>query len=196
MSANATTARSGLPPFFRRRRFWRTAIPVASMVLAFLAGLVLYDSLYGNNGIQGRIPLPKQPPTPKTVKFSSAEAKDVHGLITEFVKTAVARKDLAKSYSLIGPGLREGIPLRKWSTGYMTVVPYPVDRKTTVLFEKPDWSYATSARIQVHVITPDRPKQTAQQVTDTFFVYLIKRHGHWLVDNWVPRWTPPIPNGL
>jgi hypothetical protein len=27
----------------------------------------------------------------------------------------------------------------------------------------------------------------------TFFVNLVKQHGKWYVNDWVPRWTPPIP---
>jgi hypothetical protein len=45
----------------------------------------------------------------------------------------------------------------------------------------------------VHVVTPDKPNLTRQQETNTFFVMLVKKNGHWLVNNWVPRWTPPIP---
>jgi hypothetical protein len=195
MSADATTARSGLPPFYRRRRFLRTALPVISMAVAFLVGLGVYNALYGSSGASTkRIPLPPTPPTPKTVKLDARGAKDIHALIKEFVRTAVARKHLAESYRIIGPALRENISLRQWMGGQVTVQPYPVDSKTTIVFEKPDWTYARSVRLQVHVITPDQPNQTKLMGTDTFFVDAIKSRGRWLINNWVPRWTPPIPN--
>ncbi len=200
MSANATTARSGLPPFYRRRRFWRNTSPAILMVFAFFLGVFLFNA-YGSDGsglpTKG-IPNKPLPPTPKTVKIGSKEMKSLHGLITRFVETAVARKNLAESYRLVGPALREGFTQKQWVAGNVTVVPYPVDKKTWLAFEKPDWSYARSVQFQVHVITPNRPLQVAQAGVYDFFVDVIKvkRHGHWrwLVNNWVPRWTPPIPN--
>jgi hypothetical protein len=165
---------------------------------AFVIGLILFNVFEGTSGVGtgGQIPAPKVTPTPKTVKFDAKTTKNVHALISLFVKTAVARKHLDESYSLIGPGLREDISRKKWDTGYMTVVPYPVDAKTYVTYDKHvsgDYQYANSARQQVQVITPDDPAETSLETTATFFVFLIKRHGHWLVDNWVPRWTARIP---
>jgi hypothetical protein len=200
MSAHLATAEPGLPPFYRRRRFWLGAAPVLGMVAAFLIGLALLSWLNSTNGLGTgpQIPAPKVTPTPKTVKFNPETTKDVHALITLFVKTAVARKHLDKSYGLIGPSLREGIPRKKWDTGYTTVVPYPVNADTYVTYDKHvsgDYQYANSARQEVHVVTPHDAKETMLETTATFFVFLIKRHGHWLVDNWVPRWTAPIPTG-
>jgi hypothetical protein len=196
MSADATTAPQGLPPFYRRRRFLRAGLPVISMGVALLVGLGIYDVVYGSSGLHGpSIPLTPDPPTPKTVKLQPQTASDLHGLIRQFVHTAVARKNLAVSYRLIGPALRENIPLKQWVRGQVTVQPYPVDSKTKVVFEKPDWTYANDVEYQVHIVTPDRPKEMRLMGTDTFFVDAIRRDGHWLVNNWVPRWTPPIPNG-
>ena len=191
MSVHASQAHPSRKPLWRRQSFWKITLPVIAALAAIGAGLVVYNSYFGSGGltVNNNGVLPKEPPTPKTVKLD----KTVHGLVLHFVKTAVARKDLAESYRLIGPDLREGITLKQWEAGNITVVPYPVDAKTTLAWEKPDYSYATSARVQVHVVTPDKPNQTRAQPTNTFFVSLVKKNGHWLVDNWVPRWTPPIP---
>jgi hypothetical protein len=166
------------------------------MVAAFLVGVALMNLGTDGLGTGGRIPAPKVTPTPKTVKFDPKTTKEVHALISRFVRTAVAGKHLAASYSLIGPTLRENISRKKWATGYTTVVPYPVNAKTYVTYDMHvpgDYQYANSARQQVQVITPNDSAATSLERTDTFFVFLIKRHGHWLVDNWVPRWTAPIP---
>jgi hypothetical protein len=163
------------------------------MVAAFLVGLGIYSGLSGTP--QKRIPLTTGPRTPKTVKFTSHEAQDVHGLIRRFVQTAVAHRHLAESYRLLGAGpLRQNITAKQWANGQVTVAPYPVDGKTTIVFEKPESSYAKKVRLQVHVITPDRPTEIAHTGTDTFFVDAVKVHGRWLISNWVPRWTPRIPN--
>jgi hypothetical protein len=191
MSVHASQAHPSRKPLWRRQTFWKVTLPVVAGLAAIFAGIVVYNAFYGSNGLSlnNNGTLPKEAPIPKTVKLD----KSVHGLILQFVKTAVARKNLGEAYRLIGPGLREGITLKQWEEGNVTVVPYPVDNKTTLAYEKPDYSYATKARVQVHVVTPDEPTQTRAQPTNTFFVTVVKRQGRWLVDNWVPRWTPPIP---
>lgn len=191
MSVPATQVHPSRKPLWRRRSFWKVTLPVLAAVAALGAGLVVYNAYFGSNGLplNNKGVLPPPTPTPKTVKLPAS----VHSLILRFVKTAVARKDLGEAYRLIGPGLREGISLKQWEAGNTTVVPFPVDSKTTLAYEKPDYSYSNRARVQVHVVTPDKQKQIRQQETNTFFVYLIKQNGHWLVNNWIPRWTPPIP---
>ncbi|HEY2354997.1 MAG TPA: hypothetical protein VGH79_08895 [Gaiellaceae bacterium] len=196
MSADATTPRSGLPPFYRRRRFWRNSAPIVAMVAAFVVGIGIYGA-FGSSGAgvpTKPIPLPDNPPTPKTVKLSKQETAYLHGIVKQFVMTSVARKHLAQGYHLIGPALRENISKKEWARGGTTVVPYPVDKKTWLVFEKPDWSYRDSVRFQVHVITPDEPLKVKEAGVYTFYVDLLKRHHRWVVNNWVPRWTPPIPN--
>jgi hypothetical protein len=190
MTADASPITPSSRPLWRRPRFWKRALPITGAAAAIIAGLVVYTVVYGSNGLpSSNIPLQKTAPTPKTVKLDPG----VHSLILRFVKTAVAEKDPDVSYRLITPHFRQGLTLEQWRNGETTVVPYPVDAKTTLAYEKPDYSYARRARVQVHVVTPNEPKLTERQETNTFFVYLVKRDGRWLIDNWVPRWTPPIP---
>ena len=197
MSVHAATAPSGLPPFYRRRRFWQAAGPALATGLAILIGLGVYNVFYGSGGLHyNPIPLQPDPPTPKTVKLAPKALNDIHGLIRQFVETAVARKNLSVSYRLVDAYLREEISLKQWKTGAIPVVPYPVDAKTTISFERPEWTYAKSVRLQAHVVTPDKPELTKLTATDTFWVDVVKRGDGWLVDNWVPRWSPPIPNGM
>jgi len=47
-----------------------------------------------------------------------------------FVATAVARKDLAKSWELASPELRGDLTRADWLTGTIPVQPYPVDKAT------------------------------------------------------------------
>jgi hypothetical protein len=192
MSVHASQVHPSRKPLWRRPSFWKLALPLAAALAAIIAGLAVYNAYYSSNGLplNNKARLPKPTPTPKTVKF---DTRVVHSLILRFVRTAVARKNLGEAYRLIGPTLRENITLKQWEAGNVTVVPYPVDKKTTLAYEKPDYSYANRARVQVHIVTPDEPKLVEQQETNTFFVWLVKRNGRWLVDNWAPRWTPPIP---
>ncbi|HEY2354999.1 MAG TPA: hypothetical protein VGH79_08905 [Gaiellaceae bacterium] len=137
---------------------------------------------------QHRPALSTGPRVPNMVKLDPA----VRPLIAEFVRDNLSRKHLAAGYRLLGPGMKQGISAKSWAAGHVTVVPYPVDAKTHLVFETPQYSYATRARFPVRVVTPDRPNEVKLAGADRFFVDVIKRQGRWLVNLWVPRWTPPI----
>jgi hypothetical protein len=176
----------GRAPFYRRRSVWRTAVPVilVAAAVAYAVSLIQFDPRHGSAHAKHAA---------KPVKLDAKATRAVHSLVREFVRTAVARKNLAESYRLTGPALREGISLERWEGGQVTVAPYPVDAKTTVVFAKPSRTHRNTLRYEVHVITPDKPKEAAR-VAGVFFVDVIKRDGRWLVNDWVPRWTAPIPN--
>lgn len=50
---------------------------------------------------------------------------DARRVAGEFIKTAVARKNLAASYDLVSPELRQGMTRKQWATGEIPVVYYP-----------------------------------------------------------------------
>src|SRR5215831_17912051 len=145
MASNTTTARPELTPAERRRKFLRNALPVAACIVAVLVGFGVVSSIRSSGHVD-RIALPPTPPTPKTVKIAPAELKAMHGVVKQFVFTAVAHKNLAEAYRLIGPALKQDITAKQWRNGQVTVVPYPVSAKTHLVWnKKPEYSYADSA---------------------------------------------------
>ena len=56
---------------------------------------------------------------------------------------------------------------------------------------KIDFSYPNEAQIQVALL----PKAGVKVRSQLFIMDLVKRNGKWLVNAWVPRSTPPVPNG-
>ena len=66
-----------------------------------------------------------------------AAARKVAG---RFILTAVARQNLAESYALAHPELRQGMSKREWLTGNIPVVYYPAKQIETATF-KVDESY-------------------------------------------------------
>jgi hypothetical protein len=192
MSSDATSSGSGLARSYRRNRLWWIVLAI-SIVAAILAASLVF--VFTRSSAPQSIPLEPDPPTPKTVKLSRSGLNDIHRLVRQFVYTAVAHKNLAEAYRLLGPGpVRQAFTMKQWVGGMVTVAPYPVDAKTTIGFKKPEWTYAKSVRLQVQIVTPDKPNQVKLMGTDFFYVEAHKVLGRWLVSDWVPRWTPPIPN--
>jgi hypothetical protein len=97
-----------------------------------------------------------------------------------FVATAVARKDLAKSWELASPALRGDLTRADWLTGTIPVQPYPAEKATaryTVVTSHPD-----EAVLGVTFI----PHDSSTPAGD-FLITLDRSSGEWLVSSWVPN---------
>src|SRR5579885_216591 len=187
---SAHTASVAQKPLWRRQQFWRVVLPVTAVLSAIVAGILVYNAIYGSNGQPEShtgwgVTYPTAKP-PATVKLDPA----VRPLVRQFVATAVARKNLAAAYAISGPEIRQEQTLKQFLKGNIAVVPFDGDARTKVRFMTVDESYASSAKLQVFLVTPGRRVTNSPH---TFFVNLIKRQGRWYVNGWTPRWTPPIP---
>jgi hypothetical protein len=190
ISSQPTIAHPSQKPLWRRRQFWRVALPVAAVLSVLIAGLLTYNSLYGSGGVPNAksgwgVTYPT-PTKPKTVKLDAA----IRPLLTRFVQTAVARKNLDIAYAISGPQIRQGMTLKQFGKGAIAVPPFAVDAKTVVHVDHIVYSYANRAQVQVTLGTPGRKVSNSPH---TFFADLVKTGKGWVVNTWVPRWTPPIP---
>ena len=126
----------------------------------------------------------------KTVKFSPAEAKAMF----QFVRTAVAREDLAAAWKLAGPSVRGGLTYKEWLTGAIPVVPYPIDVRHFAPRIKIDYSFKNDAQVELALL----PK-AGSGVRPQYFIAALKRlkgadgKMHWVVNNWVPRTALAVP---
>ncbi len=177
-------------PFWRRRQFWRAALPTGAVAAALAGGVLAYDAVYGSSGQpQSQTGWGVTYPAPKPARSVRLDPA-VRPLVRQFVATAVARKNLAAAYAISGPAIRQGQTLGQFLLGNIAVVPFTIDAKTSVSFLSVDVSQPSSAQLQVFLVTPDRKVNSPH----TFFVNLIKSRGRWYVNGWAPRWTPPIPS--
>jgi hypothetical protein len=99
----------------------------------------------------------------------------------EFVATAVARKDLARAWTLAAPALKNGLTLAQWRTGAIPVQPYPVAKaaaRYTVQVSHPE-----SASLRVTFLPPPASSTAAGD----FRLELQRIHGRWLVASWTPE---------
>jgi hypothetical protein len=176
-----------------KRPGWRKALPwliALAVVAASIGGLIWKFGT--NSGQSYATPFSNKPAkdvskVPPTTKLDPA-AQEV---AKQFILTAVARKDLRAGYALAGPAIRQGQSLKEWMTGNIAVIPYPVD-KLDYAPMKIDFSYPKEIQLEVALL----PKDGAGIRSQLFIVDLIKNaQGKWVVNAWVPRSTPQVPNG-
>jgi hypothetical protein len=175
---------------------WRTL----NLVLPWLGALVLAAGIatfvvvfFGSDDEPTRAPAAaaRQPAANEPAAVQEKPTKRValpeeaRKVAAEFISTAVARKNLARSYALAHPELRQGMTLKQWKTGNIPVQPYPVD---TARF-KLDYSYPNEAQIEVSL----EAKPGARQPAAYFILGLRKYRRHWTVDYWGPRGGVPVP---
>jgi hypothetical protein len=136
--------------------------------LVLVAGVAAYAAtrVVGSN--------PSTPPAPKAAPVDPASVR----VAREFLATAVARRNLAASYDLVAPALKQDLTLAQWKSGTIPVVPYPVADATTSL--KPVSSFTGAVLFRV-TLTP-RPGSSAKP--GLFDLSERKLGGRWLVDGW------------
>jgi hypothetical protein len=174
-----------------RKPGWRKALPwvVGVVVVGALVGFLGYH--YSNTGKSTATPLLNKPAqdvskVPQTVKLTPGATV----VARQFIRTAVARKNLANAYGIVTEEIRQGQTLKEWETGNIAVVPYPVDAVKYAPM-KIDFSYPKEALIEIALL----PKVGAKVRAQLFQMDLVKQHGKWLVNGWYPRSSPPVPNG-
>ena len=174
----------------KRRPGWQKALPwIVAVVL--VGGAIAAGIIWSNTGKSTATPLTNQPAVdvskvPSTVKLTPGATQ----VARRFIETAVARKNLPEAYSLVTSQIKQGQSLKSWNTGNIAVIPYPVYAVKYAPM-KIDFSYPTEAQIEVALL----PKQSARVKSQLFIMDLVKRDGKWLVNSWVPRSSPMVPNG-
>ena len=177
-------------PEIKRRPGWQKALPWVIGVVV-VGAVIASGIIWSNTGKSSATPLTNQPAVdvskvPPTVKLTPGATK----VAREFIKTAVARRHLEQAYTIVTEQIRQGQSLKSWKTGNIAVVPYPVDAIDYAPM-KIDFSYPTEAQIEVALL----PKKGSKVRSQLFIMDLVKRDGKWLVNGWVPRSSPPVPNG-
>ena len=188
-------------PRFQRYLLWFgvAVFAIGAAVLVFvLVGGSDPKSSAPDKGFRPTLPsrqIPLKNADGVTVKTYSQLDDQVRSDIKTFIGTAVARKNLGTSWAVVSPTLKRGYTPKSWTTGSdLPVVPYPgVDTKHIQFY----LDYASTKEILVEVGLAGKPGVSTRPVT--FQLGLVrgaKDSAHpWLVDYWMPRWTPPVPSG-
>lgn len=171
-----------------RRRLLRLA---AALAVAGVAGLV--SVLFWNTGHSYETPLSTEPAVVPTqqqnVRISKAERKQALATAALFVKTAVVREHVERSYALAHPKLRQGLSWAEWGTGQIPVQFYPVDAARWRL----EFQYAEELGLAVYVV-PRRGADLQPMVFDLSMKPVETTGGRrWLVSAWTPRFSSSGP---
>ena len=169
-----------------RRRVLRVAVALAVVGAAAFVGLRWPDT--GRESLRADPPLRAgadaaalAPGRPERVPLTRESRAAALATAERFLETAVQRKDLAESWGLAHPELRQGMTRAEWLTGDIPVVPYPVATARWKL----DFSYRDSIGIQVLL----EPRENSGERAMAFAMELRTTTAaprRWLVSSWAP----------
>jgi len=189
---------------FSSARFNRLLMGLAALVLA--AGVaVLIIRLGGGSDHAQTNPDPGFRPTLPTkthalvngagVRVTNYGQLDLEAkqAIRTFIAGAVAGKNYAAAWKYVTPKMKSGYSYRQWVTADShPFVPFPAYKPYTTTNYSLVWAHRNDVMVEVG-LTPE-PK--AKLRATIFWIELKKvgtRATPWLVDYWMPRWTPPVP---
>ena len=110
--------------------------------------------------------------------------------IRTFLTTGVSRKDQSAAWNVVAPSVRQGYTHKSWSkANALPINFYPVANIDKVQYYL---DYASNQEILLEVGL-FAPKRYAMRPT-TFQLGLVPVGDKWLVDYFMPRWTPPLPS--
>jgi hypothetical protein len=175
--------------FLRSPRNQRRLLGVALVVLAI--GAAAFTFAFFRNTGEATETFSNEPADvfkPQKTVGINTDARRVAGT---FIKTAVARKNLASSYDLVAPELRQGLTRKQWETGNIPVIYYPSGELEFASF-KVDRSYANEVVWQVYMV----PKVGSGVQPAVFYIGLKRADetAPWKVYYWVPRYQPALPD--
>ncbi len=119
---------------------------------------------------------------PKHVPFTAENRRAVRKVLARFIATAVARKRVAASWQLAGPGLRQDVSYAEWRKGEIPVVPYPAAKHGQGAWDVVNYSYRNKVGLEVLLF----PKPGSGYSVATVDTDLVRgRDGRWRVDYWM-----------
>jgi hypothetical protein len=165
---------------WRRRLMWLavTAAAVAGAVTVALKWPNTAPKAPGPSNVRVRVD--NTPPKPVRLNLHNRAAS--LAVASRFIDTAVARKHIEKSWSLVSPEFRAGFTREQWNTGDVPVVPFPVHEAR--------WKLQYSDVDGVGYTIALLPTKASHQQAQVFMIGLhllgSGRKRHWVVDNWQP----------
>jgi hypothetical protein len=118
---------------------------------------------------------------PKHVQFTAANRRAVSAVLAKFIDGAVSRHDLADTWDLAGPGLRQGSTYDDWLKGEIPIVPFAASKRGQGTWSVVNYSYRNRVGLEVLLFPEKRSGQLATVETEL----ARGRDGRWRVDYWM-----------
>jgi hypothetical protein len=131
------------------------------------------------------------PEEPARVTPSRARLAASLEVARRFIRTAVARRHVGDSWSLVSPTMKQGYTRAEWALGEIPIIPYPVDTARWEL----DYSYADSIGFEV-ALFPLPGRRTRPTVFNVDLRAFGKgKRQRWLVEGFTPGIVRALPAG-
>ena len=182
-----------------RLLLWVGAAVLAAGVVAIVftvAGGSDKTSVNPDKGFPPRLPVTAQPLKNShgvVVRNFYQLDPEIRQTIREFIATAVSRKRLNDSWVVVAPELKKGYTRTQWANAKeLPIIPYPVADIDQVNYYL---DYASTREILLEVGVSAKPSMHIRPVTFQLALRPVPKGNtrKWMVDYWMPRWTPPLP---
>jgi hypothetical protein len=162
---------------WRRRFAWLGGLLVVVVALT----VIVLEMPNETPKVQGPSNVPARiEKAPKPVRLTAREEAVALRVASEFVSTAVARKNVDRAWNLVSSDFRSGMTREDWHRGRLPVSPYSV-RKTTWKFDFAD-SEGVGWTVTLY------PTKSSRETPLDFQIGLHPvgsgKHRRWLVDYW------------
>ena len=118
---------------------------------------------------------------PTHVPFTAAKRHAVSLVLAKFIDGAVSRHDLAGTWDLAGPGLRQGLTRQDWLEGQLPLVPFAASKRGQGSWSVVNYSYENKVGLELLMFPEQGSGQLATVETDV----VRGRDGRWRVNYWM-----------
>jgi len=166
----------------RRSRRRATIAAVCVLVAVPLSYLAVHYSSSGDPGnATGPYVSDASYREPKHVPFTAEKRRAVSAVLARFISGAVSKHDLAGTWDLAGPDLRQGITRKDWLKGQIPIVPFAASKRGQGKWSLVNYSYANKVGLELLLFPEQRTGQLATVETDV----VRGKDGRWRVNYWM-----------
>jgi hypothetical protein len=166
-------------PRRRKRLAIVTTLVVVAVPLVFLAAHYTTSGSPGNaNGPYVSDSFYREP---KHVPFTAEKRRAVSAVLAKFIDGAVSKHDLAGTWDLAGPELRQGVTRQDWLKGQLPLVPFAASKRGQGSWSLVNYSYKNKVGLELLMFPEHRSGQLATVETDV----VRGRDGSWRVNYWM-----------
>jgi hypothetical protein len=123
-----------------------------------------------------------RPPT--HMRLTKQDRLELFTASSDFVRTAVSRKQLDSAWAMLGPEMKAGQTRKSWDSGFNNVVPFKADgiEAWNILY-----AYKDDVALDLSVVSGRRDSNNWAGKTFTIELKRDPASHRWLVASWVPK---------